>query len=116
MITEAGKRITKKQQKEHDRQEAIAYLRKILKPGDTVGCILKHVSASGMYRRITLVVCRGGEVANISAWAARAMDDKLCDDGSIGTIGCGMDMGFNLVYNLGRTLFSQPEALHTEYI
>lgn len=38
-----------------EREEAVAQLRKMLKPGDTVHTILRHVSKSGMSRRIDLV-------------------------------------------------------------
>ena len=33
------------------------------------------------------------------------MGDKRADDGGIKIGGCGMDMGFYLVYNLGYTLY-----------
>jgi hypothetical protein len=33
------------------------------------------------------------------------MDDRLADDGGIKIGGCGMDMGFDLVYSLGATLW-----------
>jgi hypothetical protein len=37
--------------------------------------------------------------------AARAMNDRIADNGGIIIGGCGMDMGFALVYNLGSTLW-----------
>ena len=45
--------MTKAQMAERD--EAIANLREILKPGDTVYTILRHVSKSGMSRVIDAV-------------------------------------------------------------
>lgn len=81
-------------------------LRDTLEPGQTVYTILRHCSASGMSRRISLaVVNKDLEVQVIDFWAAHAMDDKIHKDGGIVVNGCGMDMGFALVYNLGRRLW-----------
>lgn len=73
-----------------------------LKPGDTVNCILRHVSRSGMSRSISLLK---GDI-DITYYAALAMGDKIDQkNGGIKIGGCGMDMGFSLVYNLGYCLF-----------
>ena len=89
-----------------ERAEAIAKLREYLHPGDTVRTILRHVSASGMSRSISLIITVEGEPVDISYLAARAMGDKLDPRrGGIKIGGCGMDMGFALVYGLSRTLF-----------
>lgn len=86
------------------RAQCAAELRKILKPGATVYTILRHRSASGMSRRISLAVPIKGEIRNLDFLAAAAMGDTLHKDGGISVSGCGMDMGFHLVYNLGATL------------
>ena len=98
---------------EAERQEAREQLRGILKPGDTVWTILRHVSRSGMSRRISLVVF---EVPPDSSYdppgprditwlAGKALGCRRHDDGGLVVGGCGMDMGFHIVYNLSRTLF-----------
>lgn len=89
-----------------EREQARETLREMLKPGDTVYTILRHVSSSGMTRSISLVVIDDGDVRDWSYLAARAMGDRIDErhDG-IKVSGCGMDMGFHLVYGLGRTLF-----------
>lgn len=94
-------KLTKAEGQRLQREHARAQLRKILKPGDTVNCILRHCSRSGMMRHISLL--KGDE--EITYYVALAMDEKRADDGSIKVSGCGMDMGFHLVYNLGRILF-----------
>lgn len=100
-----------KKQMEKDRAESIATLRAILKPGDTVYTILNHVSSSGMMRRISLCVGSGKDVKNITWDAARALGDpiqqggKYVQDAGMVVKGCGMDMGFHIVYGLSRTLF-----------
>ncbi len=89
-----------------DMKEAREELRKVLKPGMEVLCIMRHVSRSGMFRVIDLKVIVNGELRGIGWTAARAMGAKYDTkrDG-IPVGGCGMDMGFHLVYNLGRSLW-----------
>lgn len=107
--------LTKAQKQE--RAEAIERLRQWVKPGDTIHCILRHVSKSGMSRTIQLVKFspserNPGEVSE--AWigynAALVLGypyDRRKEGIKIG--GCGMDMGFALVYELGQVLFhNQP--------
>jgi len=100
---------TKKERAEAERQEWREKLRGILKPGDTVLCVLRHVSRSGMQRRIDLYApsCEpGGAPMFISGMAAAAMGERWDrDKGGIIVGGCGMDMGFHLVYNLGYVLW-----------
>src|SRR5258708_850662 len=98
---------------ESERQEAIAQLRKWIKPGDTVYTILRHVSRSGMQRQISVVVLTTGDDGKIidlhPNWSvAKACGYRLNRGGSHDAIianGAGMDMGFDIVYNLGRVLF-----------
>lgn len=84
------------------REQACQHLRKVLKPGDMVHTILRHCSRSGMRRHISLFAPGPTE---ITYYAALAMGAKRADDGGIKVDGCGMDMGFDLVYRLGRTLW-----------
>lgn len=81
-------------------------LRNMLKPGDTVYTVLRHVSRSGMSRRIDLYTISDGAPVFITGMAAAAMGMRWDNDkGGIIVGGCGMDMGFHLVYNLSATLF-----------
>ena len=95
--------MTKKQ--EAERQEACKALRKILRPGMRVGTILRHVSRSGMMRHISVVIPGRDGVRDITYLVAQALQDHIADDGGIKVGGCGMDMGFHVVYNLGYTLW-----------
>lgn len=107
--------MSTKAQKQAERDEAVAKLREILKPGDTVHTILRHVSKSGMSRSISAVVARPSdydrapgdrwEPVDISWLVARATGNKLDDRGGVKVSGGGMDMGFALVYDLSHTLF-----------
>jgi hypothetical protein len=102
------KTISKAQEKRNEQENALRVLREALKPGDTVSTILRHVSRSGMMRSISLIVARDGEPWDISYFAARVLDDRIDERrGGIRTGGCGMDMGFHLVYSLSRRLFPE---------
>ena len=96
-------RKTKAQQAE--RQEAIERLREFIKPGDTVYTVLRHVSRSGMMRHIDCYVMEDNEPRYISYNVALATDNPATDGGAVKIGGCGMDMGFALVYDLSATLF-----------
>jgi hypothetical protein len=95
----------KAMRKEYCKRELLS----MLKPGDTVYCILRSVSRSGMQRQISLCVATDG-MRNIDSLAADLMGYPV--DKGIKVTGCGMDMGFHLVYNLGRCLF--PEGFPVE--
>lgn len=95
--------MSKVTQKRHD--ECIARLREWVKPGDTVYCILKHRSASGMSRVIDLYLYHEGDMLRISPWAADLLEGYNDKHEGCKAGGCGMDMGFHLVSNLGYALF-----------
>lgn len=89
-----------------EREEARARLLGWLKPGDTVYCILRHVSRSGMSREIGLVIPRGdGVMLHPNYAAATLLGYRVGKRDGIIVRGCGMDMGFHIVYTLGRVLF-----------
>jgi hypothetical protein len=97
-----------------ERAEALARLRDWLKPGDTVWTVLRHVSRSGMQRTVSLVVIEddgngnGPEVRDIDGVVARALGLTFDRDrGGVKVGGAGMDMGFHLVYELGRALWPE---------
>ena len=87
-------------------ESSIEVLKKHLKPGDTVYTKVTHVARSGMSRSIEVYIVRDGDIWNISYFVARAcgysQDDK---NGGVKIGGCGMDMGYAIVYSLSRTLF-----------
>lgn len=92
--------------KEKERQEAVRELREILKPGDTVYVSLKHVSRSGMSRVIMPFIIRNNEPRYLGWTVAKATGRSYNRDREgVNVGGCGMDMGFELVYTLSRYLF-----------
>jgi hypothetical protein len=99
-------RITKKAGIEARKQQAIEQLKNILSEGDTVYTVLRHRSASGMSRRIDLYIFRDNQKHYLTGLFAHAMGEKAPEDGyKVG--GCGMDMGFHLVYTLSSVLFPE---------
>ena len=103
-------KLSKREQALMDRNYAIErLLTHYVKPGTKVYTIMRHVSSSGMSRNISLVIANGDEVIDITYYAAHALGDKLIESKGHRAIrqhGCGMDMGFNLVYNLSSVLFT----------
>ena len=91
--------MTKAQLREQE--EARDKLREILKPGDTVFTILRHVSQSGMMRHVDAL---DAEHRHLSGLIARACDFRQTDRGAIKVGGCGMDAGFEIVHNLSYYL------------
>ena len=91
---------------ERETQEARAELYKLLRPDEDVLCVLRHRSRSGMMRVIDLYIIRKGGLRRISYGAAKAIGwtYNRKHDG-ITVDGCGMDMGFHLVYSLAGAVF-----------
>lgn len=93
--------------KQTEKLEAIVKLRDMIKPGDTVYTVLRHVTASGMRRSIDAYIIRNNEPILLSYWAGKAIGYKTDNKrGGLILNGCGMDMGFELVYNLSSAIFS----------
>jgi hypothetical protein len=94
--------------KDAEKEEAVKHLRKLLKPGDTVYTVLRHVSGSGMSRRIDLFTIRKNQLCFLSGWVGKALGYKRHPKHDGLTVGgCGMDMGFHLVHELGYCLWGK---------
>lgn len=83
-----------------------------LKAGDTIYTVLRHVSSSGMFRVIDAYVIRKNELVNILAILTDEQKDELLshykrdhERSGFRMSGCGMDMGFALVFDVGRICF-----------
>lgn len=95
--------------KQREQADAVTKLRTMLKPGDTVYTVLRHASRSGMTREIGLVLMQADQ-SNVTDLhpnhlVATALDYRVGKRDGLVVGGCGMDMGFSVVYNLGRKLF-----------
>lgn len=101
--------------------ESLEDMRKLLNPGDTVCCIVRSVSRSGMSRRIDFYYKPGSSDERwLTPHMVRlgVMDEshaawrKRPDYAGARIDGCGMDMCFESVYRLGRKLW--PEGFKVE--
>ena len=99
---------TTKANKATEKAEAIQALRELLKPGDTVYTVCRHVNKSGMSRRLDFYCIRDGRLLYLSGWVGKAIDLRrhAREDGLI-VRGTEMNMGFSCVRNLGSTLWGK---------
>lgn len=106
-----------------EREEAIGRLKTWIKPGDTLYLVLRHRSASGMSRTIGVkgfsVDSSTGEIRDweFSYNVALALGWRFNRDREGVTVGgCGMDMGFHLVYELAGVLFGDGYTLKHRWL
>jgi hypothetical protein len=104
---------------ETERNEAIAMLKRIgVKPGATLYTSVTHVSSSGMSRRVRVYVVSKGVIEDITGMVARVLGSRRAPNNGWDIVmgGCGYDVGFDVVYNLGRVMFpkgARKFVLHT---
>lgn len=71
----------------------------------TIYTKLTNVSRSGMSRSIDVYISHKGEVLKITWQVSKILRDKIDNkNGGVKTYGCGMDMGFNLIYNFSYVI------------
>lgn len=92
-----------------DKNESVTRLRELLSPGEELYTTVTHVSPSGMTRWIRVLLIRDNHPVDISWHVARALQRPVNTRNHEGveTGGCGMDMGFELVYSLSRRLYPE---------
>ena len=97
--------------------EAAQELGNILKdiPTDTIYTVIRHVSASGMQREISVKMIDAGRIIHLDYLVSTATGKKLGKHGGIVMKGCGMDMGFALVDGINH-LFSPSKKFRQEWI
>ncbi len=102
---------TLKQLRQEEKDEARQKLRDIFATQDrpTVYTVLRHVSSSGMSRDISLFTVHEGRLWNVTYLAGKAIGETVRDRKGQWVIrvnGCGMDMGFHLVYELSCYVYA----------
>lgn len=96
-----------------EKQEALEKLKSWIKKGDTLHTTVRHVSRSGMMRHISVKHLKATDnperpvnISNYDYHVARVLDlPEAPNYQGVKIGGCGMDMGFHLVYSLSRALF-----------
>lgn len=98
--------MTTKQEKQEQLAHTVTTLNNLVKPGDTLYTEVTHVARSGMSRSIRVFVMSNNEPIDITYYAMVLLGLKVDQtNGGVKMSGCGMDMGFALVYDLSRVLF-----------
>mgnify|MGYP000044532579 FL=1 len=110
--------MTQKQKREAA-TEAIKTLKDVrrVEKGDTIYTVLAHVSSSKMLRVIRLIQIKDNRPFDLSYRAAQALGlayDERRE--GVRVSGCGMDMGFSLVYDLAMQLFGDGYALNQSWL
>lgn len=106
-----------------EQSDAIERLKSWVMPGDTIYCVLAHKSASGMRRVIRFYKIEASaktgksETSDLSWNIAKALEYGY-DEKKEGVIvnGCGMDMGFHVVYSLSDKLFADGYQLKSSWL
>jgi len=101
--------MSKKSEIEERKQESLARLRELLPPGSIVYTTVENVSRSGMSRHISCYVPISDEgklrILNITWHVQNILGYRRSDkSGGLVVSGCGMDMGFHVVYELAHSL------------
>ena len=92
--------------KEKEQREAREFLLTFLKPNSTIYTACFRVAESGMSRNIGVYAVKDSEIICLDFYV-----EKLCgymraeNDNGVKVSGCGMDMGFAIVYDLGSKLW-----------
>jgi len=106
--------LSKKAQAQQEKEQARAYLLSVMEKQatPTLYTSLKHVSSSGMSRDMKVLAVVEGQIIDVT-WYVGKLD--------IGTVkerngqrvlrvgGCGMDMGFHVVYSVSAVLYGYEE-------
>lgn len=100
----------KKEEIEEDKK----YLMDILPVGGTCYTQVTSVAKSGMSRKMKFFAVKDGEIINVTWRVATVLGDSVQHDGTIRVSGCGMDMGFHMVYNLSRTLYGDVKCKESD--
>ena len=88
--------------------ESRAFLKEHLAKGSTVSTNLVKVSRDGMSRSLAAFIVIDGEIRNVSRQVAETIGYRFSvAKNAVLVPGCGMDMGFHLVYVLSSTLFNE---------
>lgn len=115
------------------KDEARAVLLGYCPKGSTVFNVLEHVTASGMTRYIKSYVFEPASWMNsspraqkatpgmtdifLSGYIATLLDRKRpANRDGVKVVGCGMDMGFDLVYRLSMELYGDGYALNARWL
>lgn len=107
--------------KRQEKQQAIEELKEMIGGADTLYTILKHVSSSGMTRGIDVYVIKNGRPMWLTGLISKAgifNQPMNYWKRSLGLKvgGCGMDMGFHVVYSVSSVVFGDGYKVRQEWL
>jgi hypothetical protein len=97
-----------------EREDTLNKMRKMLPPGSNVYVNITHVSRSGMSRHMRLYyVDEERDIIDITGYVARVLGYRRATENRWDLVvsGCGMDMAFHTVYQLGSCLYPDGDSL-----
>lgn len=100
-----AKQVTKKVYTTLRKVYCAEQIKKFVRPGSKIFVKCSHVARSGMSRHLGLYVAHEGDLVRLTGYAADLLDYRLAKSGDLVIGGCGMDMGFAVVYELGSALW-----------
>tara|TARA_R100001460_G_scaffold56738_2_gene96446 strand:- start:619 stop:924 length:306 start_codon:yes stop_codon:yes gene_type:complete len=100
-----------------NKELAIEKLKEAIKEGDTLWTQLHHVTKSGMTRYIGVRFLKDDYPYTYTYYVAKALDWKMSDKyEGVKVVGCGMDMGFHLIYSLSHALYGDGYAIKQRWL
>jgi hypothetical protein len=105
-------------QRNADQTHCLEQLRQWLPKGTRVFTVLRAVSRSGMRREVSVVVFLRGDDRPIhpNYHVSQVLGLRRGKTDGVVLNGCGMDMGFHLVYELAHALYRDADALTQEWL
>lgn len=101
--------ISQAKGKELEKQQARDSLKNIfnLLPPDqrVIYCVLRSVSKSGMSRVIDFYTIENNRPQYLSGLIRMALGYRMAKNGGLVVGGCGMDMGFHVVYTVASVIY-----------
>lgn len=107
---------SKLSRREDIRDKSLETLRKLCPRGSTIYYVIRSVSKSGMSRTIdfyTIAESYGKqELVYLSGYISDVLGYNRNRQGSLKVSGCGMDMGFHVVYGVSCKLYCESGYDH----
>lgn len=102
-------------QKREQKENSLATLKNLVQEGDTIYTSLQSVSSTGMSRRLNIFIVKDNNIVNITWHVANVLEYRYNDQKESLVIGgCGMDMGYHVVYSLSSVLGYKKSGMGNE--
>ena len=102
----------KEKQRELEKAQLRKEIKKIIGKCRDIYCVLRHVSQSGMMRHIDFYIFKNNRPIWLTSRIGQLLDYRQAPSGSLKVGGCGMDMGFAVVYDLSSELYCNKKYNH----